>query len=518
LIGSRKFTEGWNSWRVSVMGLMNIGKNEGAQIIQLFGRGVRLKGKNMCLKRSSFLDTHSSQLPDNIKLLETLNVFGIKAEYMAQFKEYLEDEGLPSNEDKIEFILPTISNLGKIKNKLKYLKLKDGVNFKKSGIVVDMIENNSYLRKNKSVVNWYPRIQALTSQKNRNIDIDIELNEGCFTEKHLAFMNIDNLYFDLIQFKNERNWYNFNLDKNKISEILKNNEWYQLYIPKSDLNDFSFDSIRRWEETAGALLKKYCEKVYNYYRNDYEKDKMEYIDLYDYEIKLKSEGKKTNIIDEYVIMIEESQTSIVETLKKLEKNIRTGKLDNVEFGNFSTVFFANHLYEPLLHFAGTTVKISPVSLNEGEKDFVNDLKSYYEKSLDFFDDKQLFLLRNLGRGRGIGFFEANNFHPDFIMWLIVGGKQYITFIDPKGIRNLTGLDDPKIQFYKNIKDLENNLNNPDIILNSFIVSVTPFYQVKWWDKKLTKNKMEKRNLLFQTDDKDCYVKKIFEKLSQDNKI
>ncbi|MGB1243283.1 MAG: hypothetical protein ACPG49_12220 [Chitinophagales bacterium] len=43
LIGAKKFTEGWSSWRVSTMGLMNIGKSEGSQIIQLFGRGVRLK-------------------------------------------------------------------------------------------------------------------------------------------------------------------------------------------------------------------------------------------------------------------------------------------------------------------------------------------------------------------------------------------------------------------------------------------------------------------------------------------
>ena len=46
LIGSRKFTEGWNSWRVSTMGLINFAKGEGSQAIQLFGRGVRLKGYN----------------------------------------------------------------------------------------------------------------------------------------------------------------------------------------------------------------------------------------------------------------------------------------------------------------------------------------------------------------------------------------------------------------------------------------------------------------------------------------
>ena len=44
LIGSKKFVEGWDCWRVSTMGLMHVGKSEGTQIIQLFGRGVRLKG------------------------------------------------------------------------------------------------------------------------------------------------------------------------------------------------------------------------------------------------------------------------------------------------------------------------------------------------------------------------------------------------------------------------------------------------------------------------------------------
>ena len=55
LIGSKKFMEGWNSYRVSAMGLINIGKKQGTQIIQLFGRGVRLKGYEHQLKRSLYL-------------------------------------------------------------------------------------------------------------------------------------------------------------------------------------------------------------------------------------------------------------------------------------------------------------------------------------------------------------------------------------------------------------------------------------------------------------------------------
>lgn len=66
LIGSKKFTEGWSSWRVSTMGLMNVGKGEGAQIIQLFGRGVRLRGYELSLKRSG-----RTQLPGRRRTSET---------------------------------------------------------------------------------------------------------------------------------------------------------------------------------------------------------------------------------------------------------------------------------------------------------------------------------------------------------------------------------------------------------------------------------------------------------------
>ncbi|HOK57681.1 MAG TPA: hypothetical protein PLW12_02165 [Methanothrix sp.] len=38
LIGAKKFMEGWNSWRVASMGLLNIGRKEGSQIIQLKGQ------------------------------------------------------------------------------------------------------------------------------------------------------------------------------------------------------------------------------------------------------------------------------------------------------------------------------------------------------------------------------------------------------------------------------------------------------------------------------------------------
>ncbi|MGR3318298.1 MAG: hypothetical protein ACUZ8O_07420 [Candidatus Anammoxibacter sp.] len=65
------------------------------------------------------------------------------------------------------------------------------------------------------------------------------------------------------------------------------------------------------------------------------------------------------------------------------------------------------------------------------------------------------------------------------MWIVFGGKQYISFVDPHGISHTKGFDDSKIQFHKEIKTLEKQIADQDAILNSFIISVTEYCQVKW---------------------------------------
>jgi hypothetical protein len=142
-------------------------------------------------------------------------------------------------------------------------------------------------------------------------------------------------------------------------------------------------------------------------------------------------------------------------------------LDDIESETASRV----EQYQPLLYMDSNVVEISPVPLNKGERLFVQDMKAYYDKSENYFADKQLYLLRNLSKGKGIGFFEAGNFHPDFIVWLLVGDHQFVIFVDPKGIRNLER-DGLKMQFYTTIKDIERRLGDPSVRLESFIISNT----------------------------------------------
>lgn len=174
--------------------------------------------------------------------------------------------------------------------------------------------------------------------------------------------------------------------------------------------------------------------------------------------------------------------------------------------------FDRHLYRPLVHLANSDVKVTPVALNEGEQQFVRDLKAYYDANPAYFAGKELYLLRNMSRGKGIGFFEAGNFYPDFVMWLAQenGDKQYVTFIDPKGIRRLDGVEDPKIRFHETIRGIEARLGDSQVTLASFIVSNTPHAQLPDWG--VNKKELEDSHVLFQNDDPDTYIKKMLSRI------
>ena len=98
-------------------------------------------------------------------------------------------------------------------------------------------------------------------------------------------------------------------------------------------------------------------------------------------------------------------------------------------------------------------------------------------------------------------------YNDFILWITRGDSQRIIFIDPKGTRNLNGKKDPKIMFYQRIKEIEAQLNDSSITLDSFILSVTDKEKINWaldWGME----DFEEHHFLFQND-KD-YIKKIFQ--------
>lgn len=529
LIGSKKFTEGWSSWRVSTMGLMNMGKNEGSEVIQLFGRGVRLKGYEYCLKRSNMVENiPETLLPRKFKkvvaAVETLNIFGVRADYMQQFKEYLEEEGVPDPENKVPYVLPAVLNIKTEKfNNLKTLKLKEGLDFKRKGPrpVLDLPHTCPGLRK--ITLDCYPKLQVITSDEKSGAPDSALIYKGTLEPKHLAFVDFDKVYFELERFKNEKSWYNLSIPKHVLKKLmLSRHPWYELLIPEEDLEIKDYKSYFRFQEITTVLLKKYCEAFYYYKKQEYELPNLEY--------QILTEDDR-NIVKEYNVTVYDDghQETIKARLEDLIINLNEAKeegvlkeLDFASFahGTFEPFNFERHLYAPLIYISSgeTQIVVSPVQLNEGERQFIKDLKTYYERNKAFFADKELYLLRNKSKA-GIGFFEAGNFYPDFIMWIIKNNKQYITFIDPKGIRNIDGGEEnPKIQFYKKIKDIELRMANSDAVLNSFIVTPTRFSEIqKSWRGNVTKEQLEGCNVLFQNDDTK-YIEKLINRIIDETTI
>ncbi|CAA6803307.1 MAG: FIG00641605: hypothetical protein [uncultured Campylobacterales bacterium] len=505
LVGSKKFSEGWSSWRVSTMGLMNIGKKEGSQIIQLFGRGVRLKGYDFCLKRSRAI--RGKELMRKYQAVETLNIFGLKADYMKAFKDYLKDEGVPTDE-RVEFVLPLIYDKSYKTKKLKVLDLQVGKNYKKE-VKLDLEYSDIRGISKKVVLSLYKQVDILESESRTGNKYD--LNSEILDKVHLSFMSIDNIFFALQQFKNEKSWSNLNISKDDVNDLINRNDWYKLFIPSDDMKVSSFKNISNFEQIMITLLKKYMKSFYEYKKSEWESQFLEYREL--------DETKDTsNLIDNYTITVEDKEIELIERLEALRTMLESGVIDDAELHrlskkDFKAFRFDKHLYNPLVFKdrGETALQIKPIELNDGEKDFVEDLDSYLKRNGSTYEDTEIYLLRNQSK-TGLGFFTEGNFYPDFIMWIKKDEKQYISFIDPKGIRNLNPSNDPKINLSKKIKEIENNLGDTNIILNSFIVSNTSYNDILDLHNNISLEELEDKNVLFQQDDKNGYIGKMFSKV------
>lgn len=515
LLGSRKFIEGWDCWRVSALGLMHVGKSEGSQIIQLFGRGVRLKGHNRSLKRSSHM--LGVVRPQYIEELETLNVFGVESTYMETFQKSLEDEGLPGNEQKATIIVPlnVTHTFDKELKVIRTKKTKDGrdFDFKKDAPIPTVGELPEYLFSHKVESNWYPRIGAMQSKELKETTQG-SFNEGKLEAYHLMLLDWDALYFETERFKRQRSWYNVNVTKAGLRKLLENKDWYTLLIPGTRLKPQSMDDLRILQQVAVELIKRYLDRYYNYQKRAHTEPRLELrkLDPTDANFPLDKDG---NIINEYHISVDDhaDNTQLIQGIRALAQDIEDQKADLLNAHDLHACLFGTHLFTPLFHNKNGKIKIAPVSLNESEYQFVEDLLKWSDSNQKKLEDEntEIFLLRNMSRGKGVGFFEASNFHPDFILWILKDGKQYVTFAEPHGLMHGSGPGDEKVLFSKTIKEIEKRLGDTEIILNSFILSWTPHAELKFGK---TVSELEDMHILDMASDRGGYIQKLFDRSLQ----
>lgn len=502
LIGSRKFMEGWDSFRVSSMGLMNIGKGEGAQIIQLFGRGVRLWGKGLSLKRSSAIETDGAG--PHIRLLETLNVFGVRANYMAQFREYLKQEGIDTEFEEIH--LPIQIREEFLKPGLQVLRLPDGERFEdKKGIVL-AVDGNIQV-----TLDLRPRLEMARSGASQAEAVEKMGGEdrASLLRQCAPLFDWNRIYFDLLSFKRLKGFHNLSFGEARLREILDKGN-YEVLCPDGQLPPSGYHEVRRAEDIAIAVLRKYVAVFYDRRRRAWEQENLKLAALAPDDRNLEFGG--------YTLRVKTADKAFLAQVRELIK--RADEIYKKELANFPNIHFDRHLYQPLLTTdKSERVEASPPTLNEGEAKFVRDLREYLQYRKAVFESKQVFLLRNLTRGRGIGFFEGGegeSFYPDFILWMIQDKWQWVVFIDPHGLRNVKGLADPKVQLFKHLREMESKLQKSCsqwvISLHSFLIAGGSYEELAKtsWIREWPKEEFDANHVLFNND--QGYIEKIFTKI------
>lgn len=490
LLGSKKFIEGWDTWRVSNMGLMNVGKSEGSEVIQLFGRGIRLKGKDFSLKRSSRLKD-DDQPPEHIEILETLNIFGVQADYMRQFRQYLEEEGIEPKYWKRDLEVRVKNDL--LDEGLKVPRVDEGRDFKQEETVALTLDPDIRPR-----IDHRPQVQILESVTNTSDTTEESNQERTISDTLIPLLNWNEIYFELLQYKQQKELTNLAIDKKVLQEIIEE-ESYTLYCRPSDVDPDDFSDLNDVQRIAGIILKSYIDKYYSRKQEEWENQYLSYQTL---------DTGDENFPEHYTLTIPESNEKVIETVTEIVEEATEVYERNLD--DFPNVYFDKHLYQPLLATDPRFESISPVGLNDSEKQFVEDLRDYIRSEWDdSVESDQVFLLRNLSQ-KGVGFFEAGNFHPDFILWVKNGSEQRIAFVDPKGLQNI-GIHHQKIQFYKTIKEIQERLDDDQVALDSFIVSNTSPEDAED-THGLSKEEFEKHHVLFQ-DDYGAYVEQLFKEIS-----
>lgn len=252
LIGAKKFAEGWDSYRVASMGLMRVGRNEGAEIIQIFGRGIRLRGKDNSLKRTSHLALPDTEVPDNIELLERLNVFGVKADYIEAFETQLEKENIPT--EFVERSAPTDGGSDAADDALNPTSIQDT-----TAETTDPVEVLQPSEEYVPSVDLYPAVQTLRSQS----PTGLSERKHTVSSEQLAtsLVDWDSLFLDVLEYKRRRGYSSLILKKSVLREIIEA-DLFRLQCPESRLDGPNLVAEKeQTEEILTIVLRSYLDTV-----------------------------------------------------------------------------------------------------------------------------------------------------------------------------------------------------------------------------------------------------------------
>jgi superfamily II DNA or RNA helicase/polyhydroxyalkanoate synthesis regulator phasin len=449
LMGSRSFYEGWDSNRPNIILFINIGKGTDAKkfVLQSIGRGVRIEPLPNKRSRAVYLYNNQeidndifNKIKDYIEPLESLFVFGTKADNLKEVIETLKQE-------KPEVLLGDLFEINPaVKDKdllIPVYRDSDKIIVEEKDIVKYPIHPDDY----EMVKNYFIYINEKVALSKYDCDVRV------LNKIKVGFNGHKKDYF--IETKEQLKINNPEFLLQNIFKHFSNKTKEFQTFKKLDEEIIHFKRINITADKLNSVRQK-IEKV----KNAKDKEKVE--SLIDKEF---DEGKISR--EEYKQKIKEIESNIV---KEAESTYSTNERLKIKY-------IANHYYLPVALTESEQLDfIQHIIKHKSEVEFVNELETYLQQENNFFKQFDWWFFSKLDETLDQVYIPYYNpktnridkFKPDFIFWFKKGEEYTILFVDPKGTEHTDGYR--KIDGYSRIFETGEQKGSRDFSYNGFTIN------------------------------------------------
>jgi len=450
LMGSRSFYEGWDSNRPNIILFINIGKGTDAKkfVLQSIGRGVRIEPLPNKRRRAIYLYNNNEidanifeDIKDKIEPLESLFVFGTKADNLKEVVETLKQE-------KPEVLLGDLFEINpNVKGKdllIPVYRDSEKIIVEEKDIVKYPIHPDDY----KIVKDYFNYIGDKIALCKFDCDVRVlnKIKEGFNGQKEHYFLETN----EQIKINNPefllQNIFRHFSNKAKELESFKKLEEEIIHFKRINITADKLNSLReKIKKVKRAKDKEQIKK----------------------ELKEKLERNEINL-DTYTSEIENITSNFV---NELETTYNANEKLKIKY-------LANHYYLPVALTESEKVDfIQHIIKHKSEVDFINELERYLQEDDNFFKQFDWWFFSKIDETLDEVYIPYYNpktnridkFKPDFIFWLKKGNDYTILFVDPKGTEHTDGYR--KIDGYSRIFEIEYQKGNKYFTYNGFVVNI-----------------------------------------------
>jgi len=446
LMGSRKFIEGWDSNRPSIINFVNLGTTNEAKklILQAIGRGVRIEPfrnfrKRLCgvehkeedikiiNKALSKTQFSNISLCKDVNLIESLFIFPSKKEQIEKILTSLKEVSDNLNKEcrKINVKKQDIKDLC-------YPVFKESDEFNEEPFVISKED----FERLKEIILTYDDITLLLKFGISPRTIEKIKDESNFKVKNRKNLNLKD--YELL--KTIDNYFSKKIKK---------------FVGFEIVND---DIIKHYKHICAEM----DEETIKEFQND--------IDKIIQAKKCPNESKELkeleNILDNPYLPVDVKE-QVEKKLIEIQSNIiQSSFIPSI----IDCKVLLEHYYIPLLHLKYDEEKKEVIEAPfnfkhiikvQSEIEFINELVKVVPKLNKVYDNWYFSKLDESLDEIKIPYFNSDkgdydNFSPDFIFWLKQGEKRKIIFVDPKGSEHTRNARDKILGFEKFVKGIDDS--------------------------------------------------------------